>query len=90
MNSTTLNRNDVFRKNERSDSFSVVIEEKSGQVRWANHPVRTSESGGGSASVESFLEGHTRIEQDTDLARSVAEGAADLVKKLPRPLFWEV
>lgn len=89
-NSANLNRNDVFRKNASSDSFSVVIEGKNGQVRWANHPVRTSESGGGSGAVQSFLKDHTRIEQDTDLARTVVAGASDLVRKLPRPLRWEV
>ena len=87
--STDLNRNDVFLKNGRSDSFAVVIEEKNGQVRWANHPVRPSESGGGSSSVESFLENHTRIDQDSEQAKSVVKGASNLVAKLPRLLFWE-
>jgi hypothetical protein len=88
-NSMNMKRNDVFRKNRRDDSFAVVIEQKGAQVRWANHPVRTGESAGGSSSVESFLEGHTRVDQDTDLAKSVAEGASELVAKLPRPLYWD-
>lgn len=88
--SPQLNRNEVFSKNGRGESFAVVIEQKDDQVRWANHPVRTSESTGGSSSVQSFLDSHTRIDPDSEAAKSAAAGAGELVRNLPRPLGWGV
>lgn len=88
--SSRLKRNDVFVMNSDDTSFAVVIEEhrSNGEVRWTRHPVPPHSTAGQSCSVDRFLEDHSPIDGDTDLARSVVQGASVLVAKLPRPSRW--
>lgn len=86
----SLRRNDVFVKNKDHGSYAVVVEEhhNNGEVRWVTHPVPIHATAGRSAPVNRFLMDYTLVGRDTELARSVVEGASRLVDKLPAPTRW--